>query len=209
MIVVGVTGVVGSGKSTVSRMFATHGAVVLDADRIAHELMRPRTAVWRAIVNTFGRSILKADGTINRAVLAQQVFGSTRARKTLERMIHPGAIRTIQQELKRLTKQRRVSVVVLDVPLLIEAGMTPMVDVLVVVTAPATVRQQRLQRRGYTKEDMTRRAAAQLDLSVKIGMADAVIENAGSRTNTRQQVEALWKRLKKSGMLKARRKSRG
>ena len=145
MIVVGVTGVVGSGKSTVSRMLAARGAKVLDADVIAHHLMRPRTPVWQAMVNTFGRSMLNADGTINRAGVAQRIFGNRRVRKTLERILHPRVIRVINDELKRFAKQRRVSVVVLDVPLLIEAGMVSMVDVLVVVTASARVRQERLQ----------------------------------------------------------------
>ena len=204
MLVIGVTGGVGTGKSTVSKLLAAHGAVVLDADVIAHEAMRPRTAAWRAIVARFGRDILKPNGAINRAALAQRVFRDATSRRALERIIHPRVIRIIRQRIAWLTRSRRASVVVLDVPLLIEAGMRHMVDALVVVTAPARVRQQRLQRRGYTKEDIARRAAAQLRLSAKVGMADYLIDNGKGRSHTRRQVDQLWKQLKK-----VTRKSRG
>lgn len=194
MIVVGITGTVGTGKSTVAKMLKALGAEVIDADQLAHEAIQPRQPAWRHIVKTFGRTILKADGSIDRLALGQRVFRNLSARRRLERIIHPEVIRRTTMRLTQWRRQGRVRVVVLDVPLLVEAGMRKLVDRLVVVTAPASVQRQRLKARGWSESEIRRRIAAQWTLSAKVALADVVIDNGGGLVETRRQVKDLWNR---------------
>ena len=195
MIVVGVTGGLGTGKSTVARIFQQLGAVVLDADRIAHEVMRPKQLAWRRIVTTFGEQVLNDDQTINRALLARRVFREPAARVQLETIVHPQVIRHIRARLRQLSRNRRVRVVVLDVPLLAETGMHTMVDAVVVVSAPREVARERLIARGLNPEEAQRRIAAQWDLAAKVALADHVVDNADGMEHTRRQVKQLWNQL--------------
>ncbi len=193
MVVIGVTGGVGTGKSTVSSMFKQLGARILDADALAHEAMEPGRLAWRQIVKTFGDDILNEDRTINRRLLAQQVFSDETARKRLEAIVHPQVLRRIKQELHRVRRRRAVRAVVLDVPLLAEAGAQELVDALVVVTAEPSQQRQRLaRRRGWTEEDVARRAQAQWDLSTKVALADYVVDNRDGLERTRRQVRQIW-----------------
>ena len=196
MIVIGVTGGFGTGKSTVAQMFGQLGATVLDADVIAHELMRPRRVVWQRIVRRFGSDVLNADQTINRSRLAALVFQDDRKRRQLESLVHPPVLRRMRQDIARLRRARRVPAVVLDVPLLIEAGAHRAVDALVVVTAPRRVQQQRLRRKyGWSTRDIAARIAAQWTLSAKAALADFVVHNADGRQATRTQVIRIWQTL--------------
>jgi len=196
MVVIGVTGGVGTGKSTVARMFQRLGAVVLDADALAHEAMEPRRLAWRRIVRTFGEGVLNPDQTINRQRLAQRVFQDEPARARLERIIHPQVRREIRLRLGRLRRARRVRAVVLDVPLLIEAGAARLVDALVVVTALPEVQRRRLaSRHGWSAEETEARSAAQWDLAAKAALADFVVDNSDGVDATRTQVKRIWKRL--------------
>jgi len=196
MVVIGVTGGVGTGKSTVARMFQRLGAVVLDADALAHEAMEPRRLAWRRIVRTFGEGVLNPDQTINRQRLAQRVFQDEPARARLERIIHPQVRREIRLRLGRLRRARRVRAVVLDVPLLIEAGAARLVDALVVVTALPEVQRRRLaSRHGWSAEETEARRAAQWDLAAKAALADFVVDNSDGVDATRTQVKRIWKRL--------------
>ena len=194
MIVVGLTGSVGTGKSTVAKMLKELGAEVIDADQLAHETIQPRQPAWRQLVKTFGRTILKPDGSIDRLALGQRVFRDLSARRRLERIIHPEVIRRTTMRLTQWRRQGRVRVVVLDVPLLVEAGMRKLVDRLVVVTAPAVVQRQRLKARGWSESEIRRRIAAQWTLSAKVALADVVIDNGGGLVETRRQVKDLWNR---------------
>ncbi len=194
MIVVGLTGGVGTGKSTVAKMLKQLGAEVIDADQLAHEAIQPRQPAWRHIVKTFGRTMLKPDGSVDRLVLGQRVFRDLSARRRLERIIHPDVIRRTTLRLTQWRRQGRVRVVVLDVPLLVEAGMRKLVDRLVVVTAPAVVQRQRLKARGWSEQEIRRRIAAQWKLSAKVALADVVIDNGGGLFETRRQVKDLWNR---------------
>lgn len=194
MVVIGVTGGVGTGKSTVARMFGQLGAVVLDADAMAHKVMEPKRLAWREIVKIFGEEALNDDQTINRRRLADRVFHDEARRKRLEAIIHPRVLREIRQQLRRFQRVRGLKAVVLDVPLLIEVGAHQLVDVLVVVTAPAAVQRDRLQRQhGWSQEDITARIGAQWDLSAKVALADDVIDNSDGVESTRTQVKQLWK----------------
>ena len=195
MIVVGVTGGLGTGKSTVARMFAALGARVLDADVIAHEVMEPKRLAWRQIVETFGEEVLGEDGTIDRKALGERVFRDPDARRQLERIVHPRVIRHLKEHLGKLKRNRRVKVVVLDVPLLVEAGLHGLADVLVVVTAPPEVQRERLLAKGVSGAAIAQRIAAQMELSAKVALADEVIDNGDGLTRTRTQVSTLWNKL--------------
>ncbi len=195
MVVIGVTGGFGTGKSTVAKLFAALGAAVLDADDLAHEAMAPGQPAWREIVAHFGRGMLRADRTIDRRRLATVVFQAPVARRRLEAMVHPRVLRRIRHALRQLRREGRVPAVVLDVPLLIEARVPRLVDTLIVVTAPAAIAARRLRQRGVTKVDIERRRAAQWDLSAKAALADYVVDNSDGLAQTRRQVEQVWNRL--------------
>ena len=196
MVVIGVTGGVGTGKSTVTHMFKQLGAVVLDADSIAHQVMEPKRLAWRQVVRAFGEGILNDDQTINRAQLATRVFADAEARARLERIIHPHVLREIRQRLRRLARSRRIKAAVLDVPLLVEAGAHRLVDALVVVTAPPDIQRRRIrERRGWSAEEAESRIGAQWALSAKAALADHVIDNGNGVDATRTQVKRIWKQL--------------
>lgn len=196
MLVIGLTGGLGTGKSTVARMFAELGATVLDADAIAHELLEPGQPGWSCVVDLFGAEILQADQRIDRKKLADRVFADSDARRKLEAVVHPLIRQRMQRELGRLAGEGRAAAVVCDVPLLLETHAQSMVEAVVVVTAPPDVARARLAERGWTEEEFAKRAAAQWDLSRKSAMADAVVDNGNGLEQTRRQVEQLWNRLR-------------
>ncbi len=193
MLVIGVTGGVGTGKSTVASMLKRLGAVVLDADELAHQVMEPKRLAWRQIVKTFGQDVLNEDQTINRRQLAAVVFRDEAKRKQLESIVHPQVLRRINVDLRRLRRIRSVRVVVLDVPLLLEVGAQDLVDALVVVTAPPAVQRERLQAKyGWSEEEIQERITAQWEVSAKVALADVVIDNSDGVETTRTQVKRLW-----------------
>jgi len=194
MLVIGITGGPGTGKSTVAAMFAELGAAVLDADAIAHALMRADQPAWAPIVERFGQEIL-AGREIDRTKLAGRVFRDAAARRQLEAIVHPLVERRMREELERLRGAGRCKAAVLDVPLLLETGGRAMVDLVVVVHAPPDVARQRLAARGWSDEETAGRTAAQWDLPTKMAMADAVIENGNGLDQTRRHVTQLWNRL--------------
>ena len=196
MVVIGVTGGVGTGKSTVAGMFKRLGAVVLDADAMAHQVMEPKRLAWREVVKTFGEGVLNDDQTINRRRLASLVFSDEQSRRRLEAIIHPRVMREIRRRLHRLRGSRRIPAVVLDVPLLVEVGAQDLVDALVVVTAPPGVQRERLKRQhGWADEDTRARMGAQWELSAKAALADHVVDNSDGVDATRTQVKRIWDQL--------------
>ena len=195
MVVIGVTGGVGTGKSTVAKMFAQLGAEVVDADAIAHQVMEPQRVAWRQVVKAFGEEILNADQTINRQRLAATVFRREPLRRHLEAIVHPHVMRVIKRQLARYRRSRRLRAVVVEVPLLFEAGAHTLMDAVVVVTATPHVQRQRLQHAGWAPEDIDARTAAQWKLSAKVALADDVVENSNGLDATRTQVKRLWKQL--------------
>ena len=199
MLVIGVTGGLGTGKSAVARMFGELGATVIDADQVAHAVMEPKRLAWRALVRTFGRDILNEDETINRTRLAERVFRDAQARQELEAIVHPPVIRHIKQQLSRLSRLRRGRnrdrIVVLDVPLLMETGSESLVERVVVVTAPPEIQRKRLAGRGMSEAQISERIAAQWEMGRKVAMADHVVDNADGLEQTRRQVRELWKQL--------------
>lgn len=198
MLIIGITGSLGTGKTTVAKIFKRLGAVVLDADVIAHRLIEPNTAAWKKIKNYFGRGILRKSGTIKRKVLAEEVFSDRRRLKKLCGIIHPLVYKEIEKEVKKIKKANPGAVVVLDVPLLLESGGRSKVDILIVVAARRDIQIWRAIRKfGLTRAEVLRRIKAQMPLSEKVKAADVVIDNNGRLSATERQTVGIWKRLVK------------
>ena len=193
MLRVGLTGGIGSGKSEVARLLAGRGALVVDSDELAREVVAPGTPGLAAVIAAFGPDYLTADGTLDRARLAALVFHDAAARERLNSIVHPlvGAAAAA-----RLAAAPPDAVVVHDVPLLVEAGMARAFDVVVVVDAPREVQLARLvSRRGMAPEDAEARIDAQATREQRLAVADHVIRNDGSLAELEERVAALWREL--------------
>jgi dephospho-CoA kinase len=192
---IGITGGIGTGKSTVAKLFARRGAVVLDADAVTHALMKPGTAVSKKIKARFGPKVFLKGGKINRAALGKIVFSDPKKLKSLTAIIHPAVRREIFREVAKLRSRRGVKAIVLDVPLLLESRAYP-VDVVVVADAPWKTAVRRVQKRSrLTEAEIRRRASFQMPLSAKKKEAHFVVNNAGSLKQTGKQVSSIWKRI--------------
>ncbi len=191
---IGLTGGIGSGKSTVASMLASRGAVLIDADAIARELVEPGEPALEALVDEFGSSILQPDGSLSRATLASIAFRDPGATERLNAIMHP----LIAEESRRRMDAAPVdSVVVYDMPLLVETGQQSLVDVVVVVDAPEDVQIERaVGMRGLEEQDVRRRIALQASREERRSVADVVIDNSGSRDETEEQVDRLWRHLR-------------
>ena len=190
---VGLTGGIGSGKSAVLRLLAERGAVVIDADAIARDVVDPGTDGLQAVVDEFGDEVLDTDGTLDRAALAALVFSHPVSLARLEAIVHP-RVRARRHEL--LAAAPVGAVVVEDIPLLVEKGMVHDFDVVVVVEAPIELRLDRLVRlRGLEERDVRARVANQASDAQRRAHADVVIDNGGSTDDLERQVTELWTRL--------------
>ena len=193
---VGLTGGIGAGKSTVARLLAERGAVLLDADVAAREVVAAGSAGLAAVAAEFGAGVLAADGTLDRPALARIVFGDEDRRAALNAIVHP-RVRAWMEE--RAGRAAPGSVVVQDIPLLVESGLAARFDLVVVVDAPDPVRIARLVRdRGMAEEEARARIAAQSPREQRLAAADVVIANDGPVEDLARQVDELWDRL--SGM---------
>jgi dephospho-CoA kinase len=186
---IGLTGGIGSGKSTVSALLAARGAVVIDADRIAREVVEPGTPGLAAVVESFGPEVLTADGSLDRPALAAIVFGDPEARKALDGIVHP-LVRARAAELAAAAPEG--SVVVHDVPLLVETGQADSYDLVLVVEADPETRVSRLARRGLAAEDARARMAAQAADEQRRAVADVVLDNSGTEAELAEQVDRFW-----------------
>ncbi|RLB97649.1 MAG: dephospho-CoA kinase [Deltaproteobacteria bacterium] len=196
MKIVGLTGGIASGKSTVSRLLAEAGARIIDADVLARQAVEPGQPAFAAVVEHFGSGVLKSDGTIDRDQLAAEVFADPGQKARLERIIHPAVAHAMAARLAEIEATAPESTVVLDVPLLFEAGMDAGLDLVVVVDAPEAVQLERLMKRsGLSRADALARIRSQMPMAEKRRRADVVIDNSGSLASTRSQVLALWRRL--------------
>lgn len=192
--VIGLTGGIASGKSTVSNMLRTIGWPIIDADLIAHQIVEPGSRGLSMIVERFGAEILQPDGSLNRRRLGQLVFNDAHALQDLNAIEHPLIIETIDQQLASFKKQQ-VPVVVLDVPLLFEVGLDQECDLVVVVAVdPSTELKRLMERNHYSKAEAQSRIAAQMPLTEKKRRADVVIDNSGTLEQTRAQVALLVKK---------------
>jgi dephospho-CoA kinase len=196
---VGLTGGIGSGKSTVARRLAELGAVVIDSDRLAREVVGPGTPGLAAVVAAFGPEVLAPDGSLDRPAVAARVFADPELRAVLNGIVHP----LVRARAQTLTQAAPVdAVVVQDVPLLVENGLAASFDLVVVVDAPDDLRVERLTAdRGMTDADARARMAAQATREERLEAADFVLDNSGSTQGLLDQVDALWAELRRVGGL--------
>lgn len=194
MKIIGVTGGLASGKSTVAKLFARHGAKVIDADRVVHDLLKSDRAVINKVVRVFGREIL-IGSKINRAKLAAAVFQSPARLKRLEAILHPAVKKAMVKTIRQLSR-KKVRAVVLDVPLLFEKQLDRLTDITVAVRAAREQQIRRARRRlGLSRSEFTSRARRQMPAARKLKRADRVIDNRGSLRQTRRQVRDLWRHI--------------
>jgi len=195
MKVIGLTGGIGSGKSTVSQFLAELGAVIIDADRVGHEAFKPDTELWREVVAAFGRQILTPSGDIDRKKLGKIVFGNAELLSRLNQIMHPRMYDMVKVQLEEY-RRRGVEVVVLEAPLLLEAGWTSLVDeVWVTVASESTVLKRLQERVGLSKEESLARIHSQLSSEERIKRADVVINTDCSLDEVKMKVKKLWDRL--------------
>jgi dephospho-CoA kinase len=192
MIIVGLTGSVGTGKSTVANLFKELGAYVVDWDELAREVTRPHSKAWKEIVEYFGKSILNEDLTINRQKLADIVFSDKEKVAKLNQIVHP----EVFKEDERITDEIRSldpdALIIKGIPLLFELTCPVYVDEIVVVSASEQTQLRRLEGKGITRGDARNRIKSQLPLEEKIKSADFVINNDGSLEETKRQVEEIY-----------------
>lgn len=191
---IGLTGGIASGKSTVSAMLTELGAALVDADRIAREVVGPGTAELSEIARAFGEDVLHEDGTLNRKRLGAIVFADAAQRKRLEQIVHPAIRRIMRQRMAELEKADPKRLVVVDVPLLFESGLQGMFERVMLVYVPPDVQLKRLMARDdLTREQALDRIGAQMPMERKRELADIIIDNSGSKDETREQVLQFWR----------------
>ncbi|GAB2514808.1 dephospho-CoA kinase [Paramicrobacterium agarici] len=196
-MLVGLTGGIASGKSTVAAMLRDRGAVIVDADLLAREAVAPGTEALRSIRERFGEDIVHLDGSLNRAALGRIVFGDAAAREDLNTIVHPAVRELAQERFRDAADADPHAIIVYDVPLLAETGMAGQFDLVVLADASAAVRRQRLvDIRGLAPDEASRRVEAQAPDDERRRIADAVIDTTTSLEATRDAVDELWRRLK-------------
>jgi dephospho-CoA kinase len=194
MLLVGLTGGIGTGKSTVARMLEKRGAVVFDADVLARQAVAPGTPGFDQVVERFGPNVLAPGGGLDREALASIVFSDPAARRDLEGIVHPEVRRMFAEGCEEYRDSDRV--VVFSAPLLVETGMHTAFDRLIVVSAPVATQIDRLMRdRGMAERDVQARIAAQLPLEAKAEVADILVDNEGTLEDLERRVERMWRDL--------------
>ncbi|MFD5018327.1 dephospho-CoA kinase [Paenibacillus sp. NPDC058367] len=195
-MIIGLTGGIASGKSTVSALLVSKGARLVDADVIAREVMLPGHEVLAAAVKQFGSKILSPDGTLNRGKLGDIVFQDPAALQALNNLTHPAIRREIKERMNSMEEEDPKKLTIVDIPLLFESGLENMFHEILVVYVPREVQIARLmERNGLSLEQAEARLNAQLDIETKRNKADYIIDNSGELAHTEQQVAVLWDRL--------------
>ena len=197
MILVGLTGGLATGKSTVAKMFKLWGAAVIDADLLARQVVQSGKPAWREIVKTFGKTVLNPDHSLNRHALGAIVFLHPAKRRALEAIVHPRVAREQNRLTKQAARKNPHAVVIYDVPLLFEAGIDKRVDQTIVVTADRTTQVSRLKKRNrLSRAEALRRIHSQMPLTRKIRQADHVVNGTLPRSSLRKKVAQLFKNLR-------------
>jgi dephospho-CoA kinase len=197
MIIVGLTGSVGTGKSTVTNFFRELGAYIIDWDELARDVIRPHSRAWKKIVDYFGKEFLNKDLTVNRQKLAEMVFSDKEKVATLNQIVHPEVFKEderITNEIKSLDPD---ALIIKDIPLLFELTRSIFVNKIIVVAASEQTQLSRLEEKGMSREDTQNRIKSQLPLEGKIKSADFVINNDGPLQETKKQVEEIYSLLRK------------
>lgn len=196
MLLVGLTGGLATGKSTVARLFHACGAIVLDADVLARRVVEPGRPAWRDLVRVFGNQVLHADGTLDRDALADRVFRDRTKLRRLNRIVHPRVDREQTSLTKAIARKHPRAVVIYDAPVLIEAGAHRRMDRVIVVAADQQTQVARLLHRNHlSRADALRRMRAQMPLADKVKLADYVIDGTLPLSQLRRQVKAVYEAL--------------
>ncbi|MBH5318482.1 dephospho-CoA kinase [Paenibacillus sp. GSMTC-2017] len=192
-MIIGLTGGIASGKSTVSEMLIDLGAKVVDADAVAREIVLPGEPALEAIASLFGQALLQEDGSLNRSALGAIVFKDANALRDLEAITHPAIRKRMQERIHRYAEQDPKQLVVGDVPLLFETKQEHLYEGILVVYVPAKLQIERLMKRnGMTQEEAKRRVSLQLDIEEKRKRGNWIIDNSGSLDDTKKQVLQFW-----------------
>jgi dephospho-CoA kinase len=189
-MLIGLTGQIGAGKTTVAKILKDMGAVIIDADRIGRDVLAHNPAVKRALVRTFGSQVIDKRGRINRRTVAAAAFANESCRGKLNQIVHPRLLRELHRQVKRRAKGGKT--VVIDAALLLEWKIDRTVDAVIAVRAPAVMRLNRMVARGFERADIRRRMHLQLRWPEYRRRADVVITNNGNRAGLRRQVVASW-----------------
>lgn len=203
-IIIGITGGIACGKTTVSELLAEKGAIPINADEIGHQLLKAGSPVIGELVDAFGQEILEESGDVSRKKLGAIVFNDKSARERLNTILHPLIIQRSRTLARQLVMENPSCVVLLDAPLLIEAGAYNSVDLIVVVTALPETQLQRIlersqvQNRPLSETEAQARIDAQMPVTEKVKYADVVIENEGALDELNKQIDALWEKLQKN-----------
>jgi dephospho-CoA kinase len=193
-MIIGLTGGIASGKSTIASMLVERGALLVDADQVAREVVLPGEPVLEAIASTFGQAVLETDGSLNRKALGEIVFRDKESLAKLEAITHPAIRARMQQTIHTYAEQFPERLVVADVPLLYETKQENLYEGILVVYVPAEVQKKRLmERNNLSEEEADRRIALQMDIEQKRQHADWVIDNSGSLEETQRQLDEFWK----------------
>ncbi len=200
-LIIGLTGGIGSGKSTVAQMFEELGAEILDADKIGHQLILPHTPVWEKIVSSFGKDILQKDLYINRKKLGNLVFNDYRLLKKLNEIMHPQIIKIIEEKIRKEKSKKcqndlDKSILIIEAALIYETKLEKLMDKIIVVSIQEEEQIKRLrERNALSREDILKRIRAQFPLEEKIKKADYIVDNNHSLDCTRKQVKRIWAEL--------------
>jgi dephospho-CoA kinase len=196
MKIIGLTGGIGSGKSTVSKVLAHLGAVVIDADKMGHEVFKPGTKAWQEVVDAFGQGIISADGTIDRRKLGEIVFSNPDARAKLNQVMHPLIYEQVKSRIEEYGR-KGVAIIIVEAPLLLEVGWKSLVDEIWVTSASeATVIKRLKEQKGLPEAQSLARVRAQLTDEERIRQADVVIDTDCALDELKERVEALWRKLR-------------
>lgn len=197
MIVAGLTGGIASGKTTVARLFADQGACVIDLDELSRFVVEPHKPAWHEIIDSFGKTVLREDETLDRDHLGRVVFGNPLKRKRLEQIVHPRVLDEYEKKLRQIRENKSQAIVIADIPLLIEIGIEDRFEKVIVVYVPPESQILRLvQRNGLTRRAAMGRLKSQMPIEEKVKAADFVIDNRGSLEETRHQVRYVYQTLK-------------
>lgn len=198
MLSVGLTGGIGSGKSTIAAMFRDKGAYIIDFDLLAHEVQNPGQPAWKGIIDRFGRDILDESGRINRARLADIVFEDEEKLAMLNGIVHPAVFDAWAARLREIESAKPDAIVLSDVPLLIEAGVKHLFDLIILVYIPPEEQLQRIMmRNGYSADEAKKRLSSQMPIDEKLDQVDIVINNQSSPESAKKRVDEVWEELVK------------
>lgn len=200
MPLLALTGGIAAGKSTISRMLQEHGALIVDADAIVREVQAPGSPVLDEIAEAFGGAMILPDGSLDRAALGSRVFGDAEALGRLNAIVHPAVHTRSLERMQDALATAPGTVVIYDVPLLVETRLEDPWDLIVVADAPAAVRERRLVTdRGMSEADAAARVASQVSDERRRAIADVIIDTTGTMADTQRQVDELWARVESLG----------